>query len=112
VYAKFAVTGRETMIDGQAAIALLAVTKDGAEDKLWFDEGSGLLLGIEATETFANGVKQRVQYLYEDYKAVDGVPVAHGVRYESPRRIWVLRRQVLHNLPLDDTRFRPPDERQ
>ena len=111
VYAKFAVKGRET-IDGQAAIALHAVTQDGAEDKLWFDEGSGLLLGIEATETFANGVKQRVQYLYEDYKAVDGVPVAHGVRYESPRLIWVLRRQVLHNLPLDDTRFRPPDERQ
>jgi hypothetical protein len=103
--------GRDT-IDGQEAVVLDAVTPDGAQDTLWFDLATGLLLGIESTETFANGVKQRVLYLFEDYKAVDGVQVAHGVRYESPRLIYVLKRQVIHNPPIEDSRFRPPNERQ
>lgn len=111
VYAKFSVTGRDR-IDGNEAVVVQAVTLDGTSDTLWFGVASGLLLGIESTETFANGVAQRVLYLFEDYKPVDGVQVAHGVRYESPRLIWVLKRQVVHNPPIEDTRFRPPDERQ
>lgn len=110
MYAKFSVKGHDT-IDGQEAVVVQAVTPEGASDTLWFGAASGLLLGIESTETFANGVAQRVLYLFEDYKPVDGVQVAHGVRYESPRLIWVLKRQVIHNPPLEDTLFRPPDER-
>ena len=58
VYAKFSVTGRDR-IDGNEAVVVQAVTLDGTSDTLWFGVASGLLLGIESTETFANGVAQR-----------------------------------------------------
>ncbi|MCC6262430.1 MAG: amidohydrolase family protein [Bryobacterales bacterium] len=108
VYKELRVAGRDT-IDGQAALVLQAVTADGERDTLWFSEDNRLLLGFESTETFANGVKQRVRYLFEDYETVDGIPVALGVRYESPRMIWVLKRQVAHNPELDGSRFQPPN---
>lgn len=109
IYRELHVKGRDD-IDGQAALVLRGVTTNGEEDTLWFDSNRGLLLGIESTETFANGVTQSTRYLFEDYKTVDGIPVAHGVRYESPRMIWVLKRQVAHNPDLDDSRFQPPNE--
>lgn len=109
LYRELRVTGRDS-IDGQAAFVLRAETSGGESDALWFDANTGLLLGVESTETFANGVKQRVRTLFEDYRAVDGIPVAHGVRYESPRMIWVLKRQVTHNPSLADSRFQPPNE--
>ncbi|MCL4782628.1 MAG: amidohydrolase family protein [Bryobacterales bacterium] len=109
VYRRFTVAGRDN-IDGQPALRLQAVTADGEESILWFSTDQGLLLGIESTETFANGVKQRVRYLFENYETVDGIPVASRVRYESPRMIWVLNRRVTHNPGFEDSRFQPPNE--
>ncbi|MCZ2154295.1 MAG: amidohydrolase [Bryobacterales bacterium] len=109
IYPHITVAGRDC-IDGQVVLRLQAVTANGEGDTLWFGIEHGLLLGIESTETFANGVKQRVRTLFEDYRPVDGIPVAHRVRYESPRMIWVLTRQVVHNPDLADAHFQPPNE--
>ena len=98
--------------NGIDAVILDARTEAGETDQLWFDNATGLLLAIDSTETFANGVAQRVRYQYEDYKKVDGIPVPHRMRYESPRLIWVVTRQVALNVPVDDSAFQPPDQKE
>ncbi len=108
-YPKLSVQGR-ARIDNQEAVVIEGLTPAGGKDLLWFDETSGLLLAVESTETFANGVAQRVRYLYEDYKPVTGVQVPHQIRYESPRLIWVVTRQVAHNVPLEESVFLMPAE--
>lgn len=110
IYPKLAVKGRGR-IDEFDAVILEGETKDGQKDELWFDEAAGLLLAIDATETFANGVSQRVRYQYENYKPVNGVLTPHQIRYESPRLIWVVTRQIAFNVPVEDSVFQPPDEK-
>ncbi|MGE5644637.1 MAG: hypothetical protein ACM336_02475 [Acidobacteriota bacterium] len=109
LYKQISFKGRESF-DGQDAAVLSGVSGGGAEDTLWFDAAGGLLLGIECDETFANGVKQRVRYLFEDYRPLDQVQVPHRIRYESPRMIWVVSRQGRQNVPLEDSQFRPPEQ--
>jgi predicted TIM-barrel fold metal-dependent hydrolase len=107
VYPKLVVEGRGR-IDDIGAIILEAYTPAGERDQLWFDEATGLLLAVDSTETFANGVTQRVRYQYENYQPVNGIPVAHQIRYESPRLIWVVQRRVALNVPLEDSVFDLP----
>lgn len=108
IYPKLTLKGRGRIDEFDATI-LEGQTEAGERDELWFDDASGLLLAIDSTETFANGVAQRVRYQFEDYKPAGGVPEPHRIRYESPRLIWVVTRQVTHNVPVDDSVFRPPD---
>jgi hypothetical protein len=107
-YAGFTVRGRDR-IDEYDAVVLEASTPGGEKDLLWFSETSGLLLAVESTETFSNGVVQRVRYLYEDYRPLDGVQTPCQIRYESPRLIWVVTRKVAHNVPIEDSVFLMPD---
>lgn len=109
-YPRLSVKGRER-IDEHEAVVLRGLTAEGDEDLLWFDVKRGLLLAVDSTETFSNGVSQRVRYMYEEYRELDGVQVPHQIRYESPRMIWVVTRQVAHNIPVDDSVFLPPEER-
>lgn len=108
LYAKVSVV-RRIPFEETPAFEVLAVTPAGAQDTLWFDALTGLLLGIEFLETFQNGVTQRARMLYEDYRTVDGVRTPHGLRYESPRLIWIVKRQVAQNVPVEDAAFRRPD---
>ncbi|MCC7153888.1 MAG: hypothetical protein IT161_04880 [Bryobacterales bacterium] len=110
LYPKLTLKGRGRIDEFDATI-LEGRTEAGEQDELWFDDATGLLLAVDSTETFANGVAQRVRYQYEDYKPVDGVPEPHRIRYESPRLIWVVTRQVTLNVAVDDSVFRPPDRR-
>lgn len=110
LYPRLTVMGRGR-IDEFDAIILDARTESGETDQLWFDNSTGLLLAIDSTETFANGVAQRVRYQFEDYRKVDGVPVPHQIRYESPRLIWVVTRQVAFNVPVEDSVFQPPEQK-
>lgn len=108
LYPKWSIQGRGRIDEFDATI-LRAVTAEGEEDLFWFDLNTGLLLAVDSTETFSNGVSQRVRYQYEDYRPLDGVQVPHQIRYESPRLIWVVRKQVAHNIPVEDAVFAPPD---
>jgi hypothetical protein len=109
-YPRLSVRGRGR-IDEFDCVILEGRTQEGETTQLWFDEATGLLLAIDSTETFANGVSQRVRYQYEEYRKVDGVPVPHQIRYESPRLIWVVTRQVVLNAPVADNVFEPPDQK-
>ncbi len=109
IYPKLAIEGR-AQIDQFSVVGLSAVTPSGEQDVLWFDEATGLLIAADSTETFSNGVSQRVRYQYEEYRPIAGIPVAHRIRYESPRLIWVIDRQVALNVPVDGKLFLPPDE--
>jgi|GEM_PF-626730 len=111
IYPRLGVQGRGR-IDEFDAVIVEGRTAAGETDQLWFAEATGLLLAIDANETFANGVVQRVRYQYEDYRPVNGVPVAHQIRYESPRLIWVVTRQVALNLPVEDLAFQPPAQKE
>jgi hypothetical protein len=108
IYPRLAVQARGR-IDEFDAVILEGRTPAGETDQLWFDEATGLHLAIDATETFANGVAQRVRYQYENYRPVAGVPVVPQIRQESPRLIWVVTRQVAHNASLEDSVLQPPD---
>lgn len=108
VYPQLTMKGRGR-IDEFNAVILEGRTEDGNTDELWFDTASGLLLAIGTTETFANQVVQRVRYQLEDYRPVNGIPIPHQIRYESPRLIWVVKRQVTLNQPVEDSVFGPPD---
>lgn len=110
LYPRLTVQGRGR-IDEFDAVILDARTESGETDQLWFDNATGLLLAVDSTETFANGVVQRVRYQYEDYRKVDGIPVPHQIRYESPRLIWVVTRQVAFNVPVEDSVFHSPDQK-
>jgi predicted TIM-barrel fold metal-dependent hydrolase len=110
LYPQITVRGRGR-IDEFDCVILESRTQEGETIQLWFDEATGLLLAIDSTETFANGVSQRVRYQYEDYRNLDGVPVPHQIRYESPRLIWVVTRQVVLNAPVADNVFEPPDQK-
>ncbi|MCC7497818.1 MAG: amidohydrolase family protein [Bryobacterales bacterium] len=107
VYPKITVKGL-ARIDEFDAVILDCRTAAGEQDQLWFDQASGLLLAVDLSETFANGVVQRIRYQFEDYRPVNGVPLAHRIRYESPRMIWVVTRHVAVNVPVDEAVFEPP----
>jgi acetyl esterase/lipase/predicted TIM-barrel fold metal-dependent hydrolase len=107
-YTKLSAAG-PVQFEEREAFEVRGVAAGGAEDILWFDAATGLLLGVESLETFRNGVAQRVRMLYEDYRRVDGIQVPHRLRYESPRLIWIVRREVVHNAPIDDSKFRRPE---
>ena len=53
-----------------------------------------------------------MRYPYEEYRKVDGVPVPHQIRYESPRLIWVVTRQVVLNAPVAGNVFELPDQKE
>ncbi|MGE5646657.1 MAG: amidohydrolase family protein [Acidobacteriota bacterium] len=103
-YAELSVVGRVPWEDG-TAFEVSATTPGGARDTLWFNAATGLLAGVESTETFRGGVSQRSRMLYEDYRSVDGVQVPHVIRYESPRMVWMVRRGVAHNVPVAEAVF-------
>jgi hypothetical protein len=111
LYSQLAPGGRG-QIDQYDAVIVEGTTPEGEKDQLWFDEKSGLLLAIDSTETFANGVAQRVRYQYEDYRKVNGVMLPHRIRYESPRLIYNIERQVVLDIPVDDSVFQPPHKKE
>lgn len=99
-YQTFTVTGRT-----DSAFEMTAERPNGIHEKFWFDAKTGLLSEVEWVETARSGVKQTVRMTYEDYRVVDGVKVAHVLRFESPGLIWIVRRGVAHNVPVDGKVF-------
>jgi hypothetical protein len=80
-------------------------------EKFAFDHETGLLLCVDADELGRDGNRRRVRMLYEDYRPVDGLQVAHSIRFESADLIWTVRLQaVMHNVPIEDHRFQKPPQ--
>ena len=107
VFSKLKVA-RRAQVDLRDAYEVLAETPDGAVETLSFDVESGLMVRRELLETARDGSVRRVRTYFEDYRAVDGIQIAHTLRYEREDLIWIVKRGVANTVPIDDQQFRKP----
>ncbi|HYV06489.1 MAG TPA: hypothetical protein VFB82_17975 [Blastocatellia bacterium] len=90
------------------AYLLEATPAEGAAETWYFDAASGLLTRMDLERESPQG-KTAVQVFSEDYKAVDGVKVAHTIRQvTSAFTIIIKLEEVKHNVPVDDAKFNKP----
>jgi hypothetical protein len=110
LYSKLEVTGSET-IGSRKAWVLRTTTTDREEETHYFDAENGLLLKKDMVIPTPQGVS-KAEILFEDYRTLDGVVVAHRVRIVSPPVIAMVMQfdAVKHNEPLSDSLFAKPTQ--
>jgi hypothetical protein len=109
-YPKLSVEGPATVGDRPAWI-LKATTPEGDEESNYFDQDTGMLLRKDTmVDTPEGRVKARI--LFEDYRRIDGVSMAHTVRMPEPASVAFVMQfsEVRHNQPIPDDRFEQPTE--
>jgi hypothetical protein len=104
---KVAVDGAET-VEGQNAYRLKLTLKNGETRHLWVDAKSFLELKVDAAPRKINGKLRSVTTYFRDYKAEDGLMIAHRLEtvvqgISGSENIYIER--VLFNPPLSDARF-------
>jgi outer membrane lipoprotein-sorting protein len=102
LYKQLKVSGTDR-IGGKDVYVVEAVPESGNPEKLYFDAETGLL----SRRDMVYG-KTPVQHYYEDYRAVDGIKVPFVMRSEGPVRTVTTLREIKHNVPIDDARFKSP----
>lgn len=108
LFPKMTVRGKET-IGTSAAWVVDAVPAEGKPVVFYFDAESGLPLRMDATRDGPDGSPMQVQVYLEDYRAIDGVKVAHTMRQVTSMFSMVMRLvEVKHNVTLDDKMFKKP----
>jgi hypothetical protein len=111
LYPKMTVIGRE-MIGGRETYVISASASDGGVEKFYFDAQTGLLIRRYVEFKTALGWTP-VQVDYEDYREVDGVKLPFQLRWSNPRYSWGRKvDRILHNVPIEDEKFTPPDIKQ
>lgn len=113
-YTQLAILGREKIGERDAYI-LGGVSPEDAQERFWFDAGSGLLLR-RRTEQLSIFGWVPIQVDFEDYRQVDGVKLpfilrwssfrSFGMGYHTARRVL----EVHDNVEISDERFDPPAE--
>jgi hypothetical protein len=107
LYPKMTVRGREK-VGASDAWVVDAVPAEGSPVVFFFDVESGLPVRMDATRDTPQGAIQ-VQAFLEDYRAIDGVKVAHVLRQVTPMFTMTMRlTEVKHNVTLDDKMFKKP----
>jgi hypothetical protein len=104
---KVAADGAE-MVEGHNAYRLKLTLKNGETRHLWVDAKSFLELKVDAAPRKINGKLRSVATYFRDYKAEDGLMIAHRLEtvvqgISGSENIYIER--VLFNPPLSDTRF-------
>ncbi|MFY9556326.1 MAG: hypothetical protein WAV47_16555 [Blastocatellia bacterium] len=102
LYKSLTVDGTER-IDGRLLYRVEAVPEIGNREKLYFDSETGLL----TRRDMVYGTTP-VQHYYEDYREVDEVKLPFLLRSEGPVRVITRLREVKHNAPIDDAKFKSP----
>lgn len=98
---------RPAEIDGRSVVVARAVSRDGLTERFSFDASSYLLVRHEVE---IGGTLLRADF--DDYRTVDGVPVAHRIRRSRPDFAWTTEiGEVRHNMPIDDATFAKPGTR-
>lgn len=95
-------------IGGKEACVIVAKSRAGNPEKLYFDTGTGLLVRRywESTTVFG---PFPLQTDYEDYQRADGVMIPLTIRWSMPGRSWGRRiAEVEQNVLIEDERFTPP----
>jgi hypothetical protein len=107
LYTKLTVRGREKVGTSDAWV-VDAVPAEGSPVVFYFDVESGLPVRMDATRESPQGAIPVQAYL-EDYRAIDGVKVAHVLRQVTPMFTMTMRlTEVKHNVTLDDKMFKKP----
>lgn len=102
LYKQLTVTGKDK-IDGREVYIVEAVPESGNPEKLYFDAETGLLSRRDMV--YGN---TPVQHYYEDYRTVDEIKVPFVLRSEGPVRVVTRLREIKHNVPIEDARFKSP----
>ena len=107
LYPKMTVKGKGKV--GEADAYLVEATPaEGAAETWYFDAASGLITKMDLERDSPQG-KMAVQVFSEDYKAVDGVKVAHTIRQVTPAFTIIIKLdEIKHNVPVDDAKFNKP----
>lgn len=106
-YADLKVTGQERVND-RATWVVIATTKEGKAESLYFDATSGLLLKryVESKTVFGMFPEQTE---YDDYREIDGIKLPFLIRWSIPGRVWGRKvTEVIHNAVIDDAKFEIP----
>ncbi len=102
-------------VDGRKAYRLSLKLPSGAERKVWIDVGTNLEVRMDRPATNPLVAGKPVSVYYGDYRAEDGLQIAHVVdtttssdrpASESADRLVIDR--VIVNSTLDDATFSPP----
>ena len=92
---------------GRPLISVRAVASDGVVERFSFDPESCLLTTHEVE---IRGALLRSEF--EDYRSVDGVPVAHRVKRSRPDFTWTTEFvEVRQNVSIDDSLLARPSAR-
>ncbi|MEK6323157.1 MAG: hypothetical protein AABN33_15905 [Acidobacteriota bacterium] len=102
LYKQLTVTGK-FRIGGREVYVIEAIPESGNSEKLYFDAETGLLSRREMIYG-----KTPVQHYYEHYRDVDGIKLPFILRSEGPVRVITRLKQIKHNVPIEDARFKSP----
>jgi len=106
-YPKMEVKGKETVGKFETYV-VIATPAEGGPEKLYFDSASGLLVRIDSERETPEGKMASEEY-YDDYKAVDGVKVAHSMKVVSSMyTVTVKLTEVKNNVEIDAAKFNKP----
>ena len=103
--------GGRAAVGEREAYVVVATTREGMTEKLFFDAQTGLLVRKYREIKLALGAFP-TQTDYEDYREVDGVKVPFLLRWSIPGRAWGRKiTEVRTNVPIEDATFSPPAAR-
>jgi len=118
-YGRMELRGSETIGD-RRVYHISGAAADGSPVHLYFDLHTGLLVRRDQRQRAqviqrSNGAVRAeiklvdVEQYYDDYRDVDGVKVPFLVTGKSPSGFTTFRYdEILHDVPLDDGRFKRP----
>jgi outer membrane lipoprotein-sorting protein len=102
----------DSKVEGKDAVGLRVEHKDRRDVSLFFDKKTGLLLKSETRgkDPMAGDKEFTAETLYDDYKKVDGFPVAHKVTVKRDGKLFVESESsdVKVAEKLDDSTFEKP----
>jgi outer membrane lipoprotein-sorting protein len=106
-FTKLEVKGKE-MVGKSEAYVVVATPAEGEPEKHYFDVNTGLLVRQDAERETGQG-KMAFEIYLDDYRAVDGLKIAHTVRQVSPMFSMTIKfSEVKHNVEIDDAKFNKP----
>ncbi|MFN0084620.1 MAG: hypothetical protein ACKVX9_04465 [Blastocatellia bacterium] len=106
-YGKIELKGIEKVGSSEAYV-LLATPAQGEPDKLFFDTKSYLLVKNESERESPQG-KMPAEVFFENFKAVDGITIAHTMRTITPAFAVVIKlSEIKHNVEVDEAKFAKP----
>jgi zinc protease len=106
-YAKMEVKGKEK-VGSYETYVIEATPPEGSVVKLFFDVSTGLLVRQDGESETPDG-KIPIETYIDEYKAVDGVKVAHTLKQVNPMMTWAITiSEVKSNVEIDEAKFNKP----